>query len=206
MCKLTELCPVELKLQRSQLYLNPSCCTLIWLLRVFWSAVICRHCSHFFLLFIWTKLYLLLVLFLVQSQMLLFAKNTERTRHSDRRKTSHFHAFVWRVRSDCPSLRSSTHSGDIWACHALCAWSCCVCARCLWCWMFLDNVRIWIEHLHALTICAFLYYYYYCCLPWYSSESAMNYPKKRSKTFVEAYARCITENIAKRWLRQTLVV
>ena len=29
---------------------------------------------------------------------------------------------------------------------------------------------------------------------------------KRSKTFVEAYARCITENITKRWLRQTLVV
>ena len=78
MCKLTELCPVELKLQRSQLYLNPSCCTLIWLLRVFWSAVVYRHCSHFILLFIWTRLYLLLVLFLVQSQMLLFAKNTDR--------------------------------------------------------------------------------------------------------------------------------
>ena len=29
---------------------------------------------------------------------------------------------------------------------------------------------------------------------------------KRSKTFVEAYARCITENVTKRWLRQTLVV
>ena len=38
------------------------------------------------------------------------------------------------------------------------------------------------------------------------SESANNYHKKRTKTFVEAYARCITENITKRWLRQTLVV
>ena len=38
------------------------------------------------------------------------------------------------------------------------------------------------------------------------SESANNYHKKRTKTLVEAYARCITENITKRWLRQTLVV
>ena len=38
------------------------------------------------------------------------------------------------------------------------------------------------------------------------SESPINYHKKRTKTFVEAYARCITENITKRWLRQTLVV
>ena len=29
---------------------------------------------------------------------------------------------------------------------------------------------------------------------------------KRSKTFVEAYARCITQKVTKRWLRQTLVV
>ena len=43
-------------------------------------------------------------------------------------------------------------------------------------------------------------------LPWNFSESANNYHKKRTKTLVEAYARCITENITKRWLRQTLVV
>ena len=58
MCNLNELCPVELKLQRSQLYLSPSCCTFIWLLRVFWSAVVYGHCSHFIrlsvcLLFMW---------------------------------------------------------------------------------------------------------------------------------------------------------
>ena len=122
--------------------------------------------------------------------------------HSDRSKTSHFHAFVWRVRSDCPSLRSSTHIGDIWACHALCAWSCCVCARCLWCWMFLDKVRIWIEHLRALTICAFQYYYYYCCLHWYFSKLAMNYPAIRSKTFDEEYAGCKTQIVTKRSMRQ----
>ena len=38
------------------------------------------------------------------------------------------------------------------------------------------------------------------------SESPINYHIKRTKTLVEAYARCITENITKRWLRQTLVV
>ena len=137
---------------------------------------------------------------------------------SDRSKTSHFHAFVWRVRKLLIFMLSCdvcVQIAPLWEARLtvgtfelviLYVLDRCVCARCLWCWMFLDNVRIWIEHLHALTICAFLYYYYYCCLPWYSSESAMNYPKKRSKTFVEAYARCITENITKRWLRQTLVV
>ena len=38
------------------------------------------------------------------------------------------------------------------------------------------------------------------------SESPINYHIKRTKTLVEGYARCITENITKRWLRQTLVV
>ena len=38
------------------------------------------------------------------------------------------------------------------------------------------------------------------------SESANNYHKKRTNTFVEAYARCITQKVTKRWLRQTLVV
>ena len=38
------------------------------------------------------------------------------------------------------------------------------------------------------------------------SESANNYHKKRTKTFVEAYARCITQKVTKRWLRQMLVV
>ena len=38
------------------------------------------------------------------------------------------------------------------------------------------------------------------------SESPINYHIKRTKTLVEGYARCITENITKSWLRQTLVV
>ena len=129
MCKLTELCPVELKLQRSQLYLNPSCCTLIWLLRVFWSAVVYGHCSHFILL----------------SVCLLFM-------------------WFWRDYRRIDRNQSEP-----------CSCSCSHCRR----------GHIWILFRRALYTSA--------CL-------------KRSKTFVEAYARCITQKVTKRWLRQTLVV
>ena len=81
----------------------------------------------------------------------------------------------------------------------LCSCSCSHCRR----------GHIWILFRRALYTCACLIgcsTLFEISLPWYFSESAMNYPKKRSKTFDEAYARCNTQKVTKRWLRQTLVV